>query len=57
MLEVVGIPEATYQYHIKQFKKEDPDKEWKESFKNCLKNIMDDTDTVVFIQIYGVTTF
>ena len=30
VLEVVGIPEATYHYQVKQLKKEDPDKEWKE---------------------------
>ncbi len=30
VLNVVGIPEATYHYHIQQLKKEDPDKEWKE---------------------------
>ena len=29
MLEVVGIPEATYHYHIQQLKKEDPNNEWK----------------------------
>lgn len=29
VLSVVGIPEATYHYQIKQLKKEDPDKEWK----------------------------
>ena len=27
---VVGIPEATYHYHIKRLEKEDPDKAWKE---------------------------
>ena len=27
---MVGIPEATYHYQVKQLKKEDPDKEWKE---------------------------
>ena len=26
---MVGIPEATYHYQVKQLKKEDPDKEWK----------------------------
>lgn len=26
----MGIPEATYHYHIKQLNKEDPDKEWKD---------------------------
>ena len=30
ILEIVGIPEATYHYQVKQLKKEDPDKEWKE---------------------------
>ena len=30
ILKIVGIPEATYHYQVKQFKKEDPDKEWKE---------------------------
>lgn len=30
MLKIVGIPEATYHYHMKQLQKEDPDKEWKE---------------------------
>jgi len=30
VLEIVGIPEATYHYHMKQLQKEDPDKEWKE---------------------------
>ncbi|MDZ5474685.1 IS3 family transposase [Bacillus sp. 31A1R] len=30
VLEVVGIPEATYHYHIKQSKKEDPDQALKE---------------------------
>lgn len=29
-LVVVGIPEATYHYHVQQFKTEDPDKELKE---------------------------
>ncbi|OZM55719.1 hypothetical protein CIB95_15975 [Lottiidibacillus patelloidae] len=29
-LEKVGIPEATYHYHMKQLQKEDPDKVWKE---------------------------
>ncbi len=27
---MLGIPEATYHYQVKQLKKEDPDKEWKE---------------------------
>lgn len=30
ILEIVGIPEATYHYQVKKLKKEDPDKEWKE---------------------------
>ena len=30
ILKIVGIPEATYHYQVKQLKKEDPDKEWKE---------------------------
>jgi putative transposase len=30
VLEVVGIPEATYHYQVKQLKKADPDQEWKE---------------------------
>ncbi|WP_279401925.1 IS3 family transposase [Piscibacillus salipiscarius] len=30
VLAVIGIPEATYHYHICQLKKEDPDKELKE---------------------------
>ena len=30
VLKIVGIPEATYHYQVKQLKKEDPDKEWKE---------------------------
>lgn len=30
VLKTVGIPEATYHYHIKQMQREDPDKEWKE---------------------------
>ena len=30
VLKIVGIPEATYHYHVKQLQKEDPDKEWKE---------------------------
>lgn len=30
MLKIVGIPEATYHYHVKQMQKEDPDKDWKE---------------------------
>lgn len=30
VLEIVGIPEATYYYHVKQLQKEDPDREWKE---------------------------
>ncbi|WP_421662757.1 IS3 family transposase [Lysinibacillus telephonicus] len=30
VLEIIGIPEATYHYHIQQIKKEDPDKEWKD---------------------------
>ena len=29
MLVVVGIPEATYHYQVKQLKKADPDQEWK----------------------------
>jgi putative transposase len=31
VLVVVDIPEATYHYQVKQLKKEDPDKEWKEN--------------------------
>ncbi len=30
MLELVDIPESTYHYQVKQFKKEDPDQAWKE---------------------------
>lgn len=30
VLKIVGIPEATYHYHVKQMQTEDPDKEWKE---------------------------
>lgn len=30
VLVKVGIPEATYHYHIKQLEKADPNKEWKE---------------------------
>ena len=30
ILKIVGIPEATYHYQVKQSMKEDPDKEWKE---------------------------
>lgn len=26
---MVGIPDATYYYQVKQLKKEDPDQEWK----------------------------
>lgn len=29
VLEVVGIPEATYHYQVQQLKKDDPDNEWK----------------------------
>jgi putative transposase len=29
-LEIVGIPEATYHYQVKQLKYKDPDKDWKE---------------------------
>lgn len=30
VLKIIGIPEATYHYHIKQIQTEDPDREWKE---------------------------
>lgn len=30
VLKIVGTPEATYHYHVKQMQIEDPDKEWKE---------------------------
>lgn len=30
VLKTVGIPEATYHYHVKQMRTEDSDKEWKE---------------------------
>ncbi|WP_153730274.1 IS3 family transposase, partial [Salinibacillus xinjiangensis] len=34
---VVGIPEATYHYHLKNFGKEDPDTEIKELITNLFK--------------------
>ena len=34
---VVGIPEATYHYHIKNLRKEDPDKELKELITHLFK--------------------
>ena len=34
---VVGIPEATYHYHVKNFRKEDPDKERKELITDLFK--------------------
>lgn len=37
VLQVVGIPEATYHYQIKQLKKEDPDKEWKKLIRNLFE--------------------
>lgn len=30
VLKIVGIPEATYHYHVKKIQTEDPDKKWKE---------------------------
>lgn len=37
VLEVVGIPEATYHYHVQQFKTEDPDKELKEVIQDIFE--------------------
>jgi putative transposase len=37
VLEKVGIPEATYHYHMKQLQKEDPDKEWKEKINQLFE--------------------
>ncbi|WP_110928236.1 IS3 family transposase [Bacillus massiliglaciei] len=37
VLEVVGIPEATYHYHIQQCKKEDPDQKWKDIILELFK--------------------
>lgn len=37
ILFVVGIPEATYHYHVKNFGKEDPDTELKETIKDLFK--------------------
>ncbi len=34
---VVGIPEATYHYHVKNFGKEDPDTELKERITHLFK--------------------
>ena len=34
---MVGIPEATYHYHIKNFIKEDPDRELKELITDLFK--------------------
>lgn len=37
VLRVVGIPEATYHYQVKQLKKEDTNKEWKELIHELFK--------------------
>lgn len=37
VLKIVGIPEATYHYHIQQLKKDDPDKEWKELIREVFE--------------------
>lgn len=37
ILQVVGIPEATYHYQVHQLKKEEPDKEWKEIILQLFK--------------------
>jgi len=37
VLKVVGIPEATYHYHVDQLKKEDPDKALKELIRELFK--------------------
>lgn len=37
VFKIVDIPEATYHYHIQQFKQEDPDKEWKELISNLFE--------------------
>ena len=34
---VVGIPEATYHYHVKNFEKEDPDTDLKELILSLFK--------------------
>jgi len=37
VLKKVGIPEATYHYQVKQLRKEDPDKKWKEIILNLFQ--------------------
>ncbi|WP_199880522.1 IS3 family transposase [Bacillus massiliglaciei] len=37
VLEVIGIPEATYHDHIQQCKKEDPDQKWKDIIQELFK--------------------
>ena len=37
VLNIVGIPEATYHYHIQQLTNEDPDREWKELIQELFK--------------------
>ncbi|WP_188386414.1 IS3 family transposase, partial [Ornithinibacillus halotolerans] len=37
VLKVVGIPGATYHYHINQLEKEDPDKELKEKIQELFE--------------------
>lgn len=48
-LVVVGIPEATYHYHVQQFKTEDPDKELRKSFKLYLRSMKGNMGIVVSI--------
>ncbi|WP_253275488.1 IS3 family transposase [Rossellomorea aquimaris] len=41
ILIVVGIPEATYHYHVKNLGKEDPDKELKETITNLFNKFQE----------------